>query len=121
MLGNAGDHALLASAANAELAGIIHIDPGIEQDLEDRPSATEPPANELGVSISASTSRRTSQGRQKRVIDASIPREKILHPLDEKNVPPELLKDPRAKRFFRFVREEVELQERSLSLGSVDL
>ncbi len=88
----------------------------VEQDLEDRPSATEPSADELGVNISASTSRRTSQGRQKRVIDASIPREKVLHPLDEKNVPPELLKDPRAKRFFRFVREEVELQERRVQI-----
>ena len=34
-----------------------------------------------------------------------------MHPLDEGNVPPELWNDPRAKRFFRFVREEVELQE----------
>jgi len=51
------------------------------------------------------------KGRQKRVIDASILREKVLHGLDERNVPPELWNNPRAKRFFRFVREEVELQE----------
>jgi transposase len=38
----------------------------------------------------ASVTRRTSKGRQKRVLDASIPREKVLHPLDERNVPPEL-------------------------------
>jgi transposase len=54
---------------------------------------------------------RTSRGRQKRVIDQSVPREKVLHPLDERDVPPELWNDPRAKRFYRFVREEVELQE----------
>ena len=59
----------------------------------------------------AGPTRRTSKGRQKRVIDASIPREKVLHRLDERDVPPELWNDPRAKRFFRFVREEVELQE----------
>ena len=78
---------------------------------EQHVSATEPLADQLGTCSSASTSRRTSKGRQKRVIDASIPREKVLHPLDERNVPPELWNDPRAKRFFRFVREEVELQE----------
>ncbi len=88
----------------------------IEQDPEGTPFATEPPVAKLGVGTLASTSRRTSQGRQKRVIDASIPREKVLHPLDEKNVPPELLNDPRAKRFFRFVREEVELQERRVQI-----
>jgi transposase len=87
-----------------------------EQDPEGTPSATEPPADELGASSSAATPRRTSKGRQKRVIDASIPREKVLHPLDEENVPPELLNDPRAKRFFRFVREEVELQERRVQI-----
>ena len=84
--------------------------------IEEGESATEPPVAKLGVGTLASTSRRTSQGRQKRVIDASIPREKVLHPLDEKNVPPELLNDPRAKRFFRFVREEVELQERRVQI-----
>jgi transposase len=88
----------------------------IEQDPEGIPSAAKPPVDELGVGSSAATSRRTSKGRQKRVIDASIPREKVLHPLDEKNIPPEMLNDPRAKRFFRFVREEVELQERRVQI-----
>ena len=70
-----------------------------------------PTASELLAAAAACPRRRTSQGRQKRVIDASIPREKVLHRLDERNVPPELWNNPRAKRFFRFVREEVELQE----------
>jgi transposase len=87
-----------------------------EQDPEGTPSAAEPPQDESDASIPASTSRRTSKGRQKRVLDASIPREKVLHPLDEKDVPPELLNDPRAKRFFRFAREEVELQERRVQI-----
>ena len=72
-----------------------------EKQLEDQSPAA---ANE-----SAST--RTSKGRRKRVIDASIPREKVMHALHEQEVPPELLNDPRARRFYRFVREEVELQE----------
>jgi len=87
-----------------------------EMVIEEGESATEPPVAKSSFGASASTSRRTSQGRQKRAIDASIPREKVLHPLDEKNVPPELLNDPRAKRFFRFVREEVELQERRVQI-----
>ena len=74
--------------------------------LEGGPTASE----SLAVAAAGPT-RRTSQGRQKRVLDASIPREKVLHRLDERDVPPELWNDPRAKRFFRFVREEVELQE----------
>ena len=74
----------------------------VQSPWEGTPSAAEPPADKLGVSTSASTSRRTSKGRQKRVIDASIPREKVLHPLDEGSVPPELWNDPRAKRFLPF-------------------
>ena len=68
-------------------------------------------ASEPLAAATASATRRTSKGRQKRVLDASIPREKVLHRLDERDVPPELWNNPRAKRFFRFVREEVELQE----------
>ena len=71
----------------------------------------EPTASGLLDVASDCPTRRTSKGRQKRVIDTSIPREKVLHRLDERDVPPELWNDPRAKRFFRFVREEVELQE----------
>ena len=79
--------------------------------VEGRAMEGEPTASELLAAAAACPTRRTSKGRQKRVIDASIPREKVLHRLDERNVPPELWNNPRAKRFFRFVREEVELQE----------
>lgn len=58
--------------------------------------------------------RRTSQGRRQRVLDATIPRENILHRLQEQDVPPELWNHPQARRFFRFVREEVELQRASV-------
>ena len=57
---------------------------------------------------------RTSSGRRPRTIDPSIPREKIYHPLREQEVPAEILHHPQARRFFRFVREEVELPQRRL-------
>ena len=79
--------------------------------VEQRGFQPELPVDESPARTSASAPARTSKGRQPRIIDASIPREKVLHPLDERKVPPELWNDPRAKRFFRFVREEVELQE----------
>lgn len=72
---------------------------------------TELPAEESQARTSASAPARTSRGRQKRVLEVSIPREKVLHRLNEKDVPPELWNHPRAARFFRFVREEVELEE----------
>ena len=57
---------------------------------------------------------RTSAGRRPRQIDSSIPREKVYHPLREDEVPDEILRHPRARRFFRFVREELELPQRRL-------
>ena len=101
---------LFGSRRERFVAGSGEGEAGEEVVIEQAGSEAERRADELGTRSSASTSRRTSKGRQKRVIDASIPREKVLHPLDERNVPPELWNDPRAKRFFRFVREEVELQ-----------
>lgn len=77
-----------------------------------RREAAEAPATDEPSSTTSrhAASGRTSRGRQPRAIDPSLPREKVLHPLDQAKVPPELWNDPRAKRFFRFVREEVELQ-----------
>ena len=70
----------------------------------------ELPTEELSAPALEYKRPRTSQGRRPRVIDASIPREKVFHRLNEQEVPAELWNDPRAKRFFRFVREEVELK-----------
>jgi transposase len=87
-------------------------DPAKEDVAVEQPGfQRELPAEESPARTPASAPVRTSKGRQPRVIDASIPREKVLHPLDQREVPPELWNDPRAVRFFRFVREEVELQE----------
>jgi len=109
---------LFGSRRERFVAGSGEGEAGEEVVIEQAGSEAERRADELGTRSSASTSRRTSKGRQKRVIDASIPREKVLHPLDERNVPPELWNDPRAKRFFRFVREEVELQAARLRVLS---
>jgi transposase len=77
--------------------------------------AEDRPTTEASCSPTPTSShRRTSHGRGKRVVDQSVPREKVLHPLDERDVPPELWNHPRAKRFYRFVREEVELQQPSV-------
>ena len=75
------------------------------------PPATPPPAEPPS---SAPKPPRTSKGRQPRTIDPTIPREKVYHPLREEDVPPEIRHHPRVRRFFRFVREEVELPERRL-------
>ena len=75
------------------------------------PSAAPPPVEPPSLPPKAP---RTSKGRQPRTIDPAIPREKVYHPLREEDVPPEIWHHPRARRFFRFVREEVELPERRL-------
>ncbi len=87
---------------------------------DDSPQTTPPAGNPLPEQpIPASDPappppRRTSQGRRQRVLDATIPRENILHRLQEQDVPSELWNHPQARRFFRFVREEVELQRASV-------
>jgi transposase len=84
------------------------------------PPDAEPPAAGPDVALPAhdltatSTTPRSSPGRRPRTVDPSIPREKVYHPLEEKDVPPEIWHHPKARRFFRFVREEVELPQRRL-------
>jgi len=60
--------------------------------------------------------RRTSKGRRPRLVDLAIPREKVYHPLNPEDVPPEIWNHPGAKRFYRLVREEVELPQRRLRI-----
>lgn len=74
------------------------------------------PAAELLPLLPAPEARpqRTSPGRRPRTIDPTIPREKVYHRLREEEVAPEAWHHPRARRFFRFVREEVELPQRRL-------
>ncbi len=74
-----------------------------------------PPAAPSDETLSSGDKqRRTSSGRQPRVYPPHVPREKVYHPLNEREVPPEILHHPRARRFFRFVREEMELPQRRL-------
>jgi transposase len=73
-----------------------------------------PPAPTLESATAEPRPPRTSPGRRPRTIDPSIPREKVYHPLREEDVPAEIWHHPRARRFFRFVREELELPQRRL-------
>jgi transposase len=102
---------LFGSRRERFVAGAAEEPEQAEALLEGRVLDGEATGDESATTTLAPAPPRTSKGRQKRVIDASIPREKVLHPLDEDKVPPEWLKDPRSRRFYRFVREEVELQE----------
>ncbi|MEZ6098542.1 MAG: hypothetical protein R3E01_06185 [Pirellulaceae bacterium] len=63
---------------------------------------------------SSARRRRTSKGRKRRVIPPQTQREKVFHPLDEATVPPEILHHPNARRFHRFVREEIEMPQRRI-------
>jgi hypothetical protein len=71
------------------------------------PGTDEPPT---------SPRRRTSRGRQARSWDKHTPREKVYHRLKKSDVPAEIWNHPFARRFFRFVREEVELPQRELRI-----
>lgn len=92
-------------ASQEEPAGLDGVSEAWESEPSEPPAATPEVVLEL-----AATGQRTSKGRQPRVIDPTIPREKIWHPLDLTSIPAELAQHPRARRFFRFVREEVDYQ-----------
>ena len=84
-----------------------------ERFVPDRPDERSP-APPPAASAAEPPPPRTSPGRRPRTIDRAIPREKVYHPLREEDVPAEIWHHPRARRFFRFVREELELPERRL-------
>lgn len=52
-----------------------------------------------------------SPGRQPRVLSEKLERKRVDHRLDDQAIPAELRDHPRARRFFRFVREELEVVE----------
>ncbi len=85
-----------------------------ERFVPQRPDDEPLPPAPAESSLAEPRKPRTSSGRRPRTIDPSIPREKVYHPLREEEVPAEILHHPRARRFFRFVREEVELPQRRL-------
>lgn len=60
--------------------------------------------------------RRSSAGRRRRVYPPDMPRVKVYHPLDESQIPADLLHDPRARRFYRLVREEIEMPQRQVRI-----
>jgi len=85
-------------------------EPGDKASLVEEPLPRETDSHEPRPEPSTPPPKRTSQGRQKRLLNAAFPRHKVLHRLDEPSIPAELWNNPRARRFFRFVREEVEHQ-----------
>ena len=95
-----------------------------DESSEDTPqsdtSDAEPPPTEPDTACpaddaaSSSTAPRTSNGRQPRAIDPSIRREQVYHELEENDVSPEIWNHPRARRFYRFLREEVEMPQRRM-------
>lgn len=60
--------------------------------------------------------RRSSSGRRPRVYPPDTPRVKVYHPLDESQVSPALWHHRQARRFYRFVREEIEMPQRQLRI-----
>ena len=60
--------------------------------------------------------RRTSRGRQRRVIPDFIPREEQQHLLEDSEIPEALRDNPRARRFFKKVGERLELVPARLTL-----
>lgn len=84
----------------------------------DQPAEEESPSP-LPTSPGQGTSgkpRRTSAGRRPRVYSPDTPRVQVYHPLDESKISPELLHDPRARRFYRLVREEIEMPRRQIRI-----
>jgi len=83
------------------------------------PSVTDPgsdttqPATSLGSTNGAQNeepepkAKRTSRGRRRRVIPPDVERQKVYHQLNRDEVPPKMLHDPHARRFFRHVRNEI--------------
>ncbi len=88
---------------------------------DNRPSdgpAPEEPASPSTVEFQPTSvkSKRTSSGRRARAYPSDAPRVRVYHPLDESTIPADVLYHPRARRFYRFVREEVDLPRRQIRI-----
>jgi len=83
-------------------------------------STTTTAAQSSGSSPTASSDRvrhsieprgkRTSAGRKAREWDASLPREQVLHRVPDCDIPLDMRQNAKVCRFFRLVREELEIQ-----------
>jgi len=94
------------------------VTPALDPSSADRSSDSTPAVPALSDDPPAPTTppQRTSNGRRPRLIDPATPRQKVYHPLHQEEVPPEIWSHPHARRFYRFVREEVEMPQRSLRI-----
>lgn len=78
-------------------------------------AASATPAAEVAPTPS-NKPRRSSAGRGPRVFPPDTPRVKVYHPLDPSQVSPALWHHPQARRFYRFVREELEMPQRQVRI-----
>ena len=60
--------------------------------------------------------KRTSAGRKARVWDPAWPREQVRHAVPEHLIPPDMKQNPEVCRFFRLVREDLEIQRPSMKV-----
>jgi hypothetical protein len=88
----------------------------MESDESGGAGAASTPPPESQSSPPPSMPKRTSKGRRPRVIPDNVPRVRKEHRLNEDEIPEALRNNPRAKRFFRFVREETVLQPATLQI-----
>jgi transposase len=86
----------------------------LESDESGGAGAASAPPPEPQLSPPPSLPKRTSKGRRPRVIPDNVPRVRREHRLNEDDIPEHLRNHPRAKRFFRLVREELEVQPATL-------
>ena len=60
--------------------------------------------------------KRTSAGRKARVWDPAWPREQVRHAVPEHLIPPDMKQNPEVCRFFRLVREDLEILRPSMKV-----
>jgi transposase len=82
----------------------------LESDKEESESEKQEEVTEESPEpASSGQKKRTSKGRQRRVFPEFIPRDEERHPLNEADIPDEMLNDPNARRFFKKIGERLEV------------
>ncbi len=85
---------------------------------EDTPSEqADPPEQDAEQAVRQT--KRTSQGRRRRVFPDFLPREQERHPLKEDEIPEELRNNPAARRFYKKAGERLELNPARLKVIEV--
>jgi transposase len=74
-----------------------------------KPEAADDRSEEASLESNGPKKKRTSKGRGRRVFPDFLPREEERHALNEAEIPEEMRNNPRARRFFKKVGEQLEL------------